>query len=151
VEVSRRSSFCYKCEITCLPVNSASGPPARPGHGCRSAGFARGAASFAAGAVSTARATGCTGTLVVRADSAFYSAAFTGTVRRAGAFFSVTVRIDPKVRAAIAAIGETSWTLVRYPRAIWDDQLSCWASDAEVAEVPYTAFASRKGRPSPPG
>ena len=43
-----------------------------------SAGSARGAASFAAGAVATARATGCTGILVARADSAFYSAAFTG-------------------------------------------------------------------------
>ena len=38
----------------------------------------------------------------MRADSAFYSAAFTGAVRRAGAFFSVTVRMDPKVKAAIA-------------------------------------------------
>ena len=57
-------------------------------------------------AVSTARATGCTGTLVVRADSAFYSAAFTGAVRRAGAFFSVTVRMNPAVKAAIAAIPE---------------------------------------------
>ena len=46
------------------------------------ANSARGAASFAAEAVATARATGCTGTLVVRADSAFYSAAFTGAVRR---------------------------------------------------------------------
>jgi hypothetical protein len=36
----------------------------------------------------------------VRADSAFYSAAFTGAVRRAGAFFSVTVRMDPKVALA---------------------------------------------------
>jgi len=57
------------------------------------AGSARGAASFAAESVSTARSTGCSGTLVVRADSAFYSAAFTAAVRRAGAFFSVTVRI----------------------------------------------------------
>ena len=46
------------------------------------AASARGAASFAAEAVGTARAAGCTGTLVVRADSAFYSAAFTGAVRR---------------------------------------------------------------------
>jgi hypothetical protein len=106
----------------------------------------RGAASFAAASVSTARATGCTGTLVVRADSAFYSAAFTGAVRRAGAFFSVTVRMDPKVKAAIAAIPETGWTPVRYPRAVWDDQLGCWISDAEVAEVQYTAFTSKKGQ-----
>ena len=53
--------------------------------------------------MAAARATGCTGTLVVRADSAFHSAAFTGAVRRAGAFFPVTVRMDPKVRAVIAA------------------------------------------------
>ena len=32
------------------------------------------------------------------------------------------------------------------PRAIWDDQLRQWVSDAQVAEVPYTAFTSRKGQ-----
>ncbi len=110
------------------------------------AASARGAASFAAAAVSTARATGCTGTLVARADSAFYSAAFTGAVRAAGAFFSVTVRMDPKVRAAIAAIPETAWTAICYPRAIWDDQLRCWISDAQVTEAEYTAFTSKKGQ-----
>jgi Transposase DDE domain group 1 len=110
------------------------------------AASARGAAGFAALAVTTARAAGCSGTLVVRADSAFYSAAFTGAVRGAGAFFSVTVRLDPKVKAAIAAISETAWTPIRYPRAIWDDQLRCWVSDAEVAEVGYTAFTSKKGQ-----
>jgi hypothetical protein len=96
--------------------------------------------------VATARASGCTGILVARADSAFYSAAFTCAVRAAGAFFSVTVRMDPKVKAAIAAIPGTAWTPIRYPRAIWDDQLRRWVSDAEVAEVPYTAFASKKGK-----
>ncbi len=110
------------------------------------AASARGAARFAALAVTTARAAGCSGTLVVRADSAFYSAAFTSAVRRAGAFFSVTVRMDPKVKAAIASIPETAWTPIRYPRAIWDDQLRCWVSDAEVAEVEYTAFTSKKGQ-----
>ncbi len=110
------------------------------------ASSARGAASFATGAVATARASGCTGIVAVRADSAFYSASFTGAVRRAGAFFSVTVRMDPKVRAAIAAIPETAWTPIRYPRAVWDDQLRRWVSDAEVAEAEYTAFASKKGK-----
>jgi hypothetical protein len=110
------------------------------------ANSARGAASFATEAVRTARSTGCTGRLVARADSAFYSAAFTGAVRRAGAFFSVTVRMDPKVRAAIAAIAEDAWTPIHYPRAVWDDQLRCWVSDAEVAEAEYTAFTSKKGQ-----
>jgi hypothetical protein len=110
------------------------------------AGSSRGAASFATAAVATARATGCTGILVARADSAFYSAAFTGAIRAAGAFFSVTVPMDPKVKAAIAAIPGTGWTPIRYPRAIWDDQLRRWVSGAQVAEVPYTAFASKKGK-----
>jgi hypothetical protein len=83
---------------------------------------------------------------VARADSAFYSAAFTGAVRRAGAFFSVTVQMNPHVKAAIAAISENAWTPIQYPRAIWDDQLACWVSDAEVAETQYTAFTSKKGK-----
>jgi hypothetical protein len=110
------------------------------------ASSARGAASMITEAVTTARASGCTGTLVVRMDSAFYGAAAVAAARNAGAHFSVTVRTDPKVRAAIAAIDDDAWTPIRYPRAVWDDQLRRWVSDAEVAEVEYTAFASR-GRP----
>jgi Transposase DDE domain group 1 len=106
------------------------------------ANSARGAARFAAEAIAAAREAGCTGLVIVRADSAYYSAAFCGAVRRAGARFSVTVNMNPKVAAAIAAIPEGAWTAIRYPRAIWDDQLCCWVSDAQVAEVPYTAFTS---------
>ena len=40
-----------------------------------------------------------------RSDSAYYSAAFYGPVRRVGARLSVMVQIDPKIAAAIAAIG----------------------------------------------
>ncbi|MHB1596103.1 MAG: hypothetical protein ACYCO9_12645 [Streptosporangiaceae bacterium] len=40
-------------------------------------------------------------------------------------------------------IGEDAWTPIRYPDAIWDDLAGGWVSDAEVAEVPYTAFTSR--------
>jgi Transposase DDE domain group 1 len=108
------------------------------------ANSARGAARFAAEAIAAAREAGCGGLIVVRADSAYYSAAFCGAVRRAGARFSVTVNIDPKVTAAIAAISQDAWTGIRYPRAIWDDQLGCWVSDAQVAEVEYTAFTSAK-------
>jgi hypothetical protein len=84
------------------------------------AASARGAASFARQAVGTARDAGCSGLLVTRAGSAFYSTAFTGAVRATGAFFSVTVEMNPHVQAAIAAIGEDAWTPIRYPRAIWD-------------------------------
>ena len=53
------------------------------------AAFARGAASLAAHAIATARDCGCTGTIVVRLDSAFYGAQTIGAVHRGGAFFSV--------------------------------------------------------------
>src|SRR5262249_2755026 len=87
------------------------------------AASARGAASFAQHAVGTARATGRTRTLGVPADLAVSSAGVTGAVRAAGAFFSVTVQMNSHVQAAIARIGEDAWVPIRYPRAIWDDQL----------------------------
>ena len=107
---------------------------------------ARGAASMAAQAISTARACGCRGTIIVRMDSAFYQAQAIGAVRRHGARFSVTVPMNGKVRAAIAAIPQSAWTAISYPRAIWDDQLGAWVSDAEVAETEYTAFAHATGQ-----
>jgi hypothetical protein len=111
-----------------------------------SANTARGAASFAAEAISTARAAGCTGQVVARMDCGCYNAAVCQAVRRGRACFSVTARMDAAVKAAIAAIPDGAWTPVHYPRAVWDDQLRCWISGAEVAEIPYTAFASKKGQ-----
>src|SRR5258708_24375110 len=49
------------------------------------AASARGAAGLTAQAIGTARECGCTGTIIVRMDSAFYNAAVTSPVRRAGA------------------------------------------------------------------
>jgi hypothetical protein len=113
-----------------------------------SAASARGAASFITEAIGATRDAGCSGTIVVRMDSAYYSSAAIWAIRRAGACFSVTAQLNPAVKAAIAAIPATAWTPIAYPRAIWDDQLGCWVSDAEVAEVRYTAFTAhhRKGR-----
>jgi hypothetical protein len=59
------------------------------------AASARGAASMVTEAVATARAAGCTATIVVRMDSAFYGAPACAATRRAAACFSVTVRMDP--------------------------------------------------------
>jgi hypothetical protein len=110
------------------------------------AASARGAAGLAARAVATARDCGCAGMIIVRADPAFCRAEIIAAVRRGGARFSVTIPMNRKVRAAAAAIGEDAWTPVRYPRAVRDDRLRCWISDAEVAETQYTAFASSKGQ-----
>ncbi len=117
-----------------------------------SAGSARGAASFITEVLGIVRDTGCGATIVVRMDSAYYSSAVIGAVRRAGARFSVTAQMNSAVRAAIAAIPAPAWTPIAYPRALWDDQLGCWISDAEVAEISYTAFTSHphRGRAATP-
>ena len=107
---------------------------------------ARGAASLAAQAIGTARACGATGTIVVRMDSAYYTAAVIAAVRRSGARFSVTAPVTPAIRTAIAAIPQDAWTAIKYPQAIWDDQLGCWISDAELAETGYAAFTSKKDK-----
>ena len=107
------------------------------------ASSARGAASLAAQAIGTARACGCTGTVVVRMDSAYYTAAVIAAVRRNEARFSVTAPVSAAIRAAITTIPQDAWQPIEYPQAIWDDQLDCWVSDAEVAETPYAAFTSK--------
>jgi hypothetical protein len=109
-----------------------------------SAGSARGAAGLAAEAIGTARECGCTGKILVRMDSAYYNAAVIATIRRNKAHFSVTVPMNSSIRAAIASIPDDAWTAIEYPQAIWDDQLDCWVSDAEVAETGYAAFTSKK-------
>jgi len=50
-------------------------------------------------------------------------------------------RKDRAVTAAISSIPNKSWT--KLPGAVFDEQLAQWVSDAEVAEIPFTAFASR--------
>ncbi|MEW1914126.1 IS1380 family transposase [Kitasatospora sp. NPDC085895] len=105
---------------------------------------ARGAGPFTAEALAAAAQAGATGTVVVRADSQFYNADVVGACRRAGARFSLTVRMNPHVAAAIAAIPEDAWTVIRYPEAFVDPDTGELVSDAEVAETTYTAFTGRR-------
>jgi hypothetical protein len=67
-----------------------------------------------------------------------------GAIRRGGACFLVTVPLHRKVRAAIASVSGDAWTPITYPRAVWDEEQGRLISDAEVAEVPFTAFTSKK-------
>jgi hypothetical protein len=113
---------------------------------------AKGAHRFVADALVTATAAGATGTLVLRADSAFYKGDVIAAVLRRNACFSITARLSSPVRAAIAAIGTGAWTPIKYTNAIWDDDAQGWISDAEVAEIAFTAFTSKpKAEQSRPG
>ncbi len=64
---------------------------------------------------------------------------------------SVTVRMNPKVRAGIAAIADDSWTTIEYTDAVFDEATNTWVSRAEVAEIPFTAFSSKKAPGRVPG
>jgi len=109
------------------------------------AGSPRGAARIVGDALATLRRLGGQrGRVLVRADSAFYGHATIGTAIKAGADVSVTVRMDPAVKRAIAAIDETAWTTIEYPDAVFDEPSGRWISRAEVAEVDFTAFSSRR-------
>lgn len=50
--------------------------------------------------------------------------------------------MNPAVVRAIAAIEEDAWTPIHYPTAVFDAQVGAWVSDAQVAEVAFTAFTS---------
>jgi hypothetical protein len=106
-----------------------------------SAGAARGAKSFLTETVSRVRHAGATGQLTVRADSAFYSRAVLHTAVTFDVRFSVTVRQDKRVRAAIDAIHEQSWQPIPY----WLSTPE--VSGADVAEIPFTAFTGRHALP----
>jgi hypothetical protein len=103
-----------------------------------------GAGPLLARAIGTARAAGVRSRLLCRADSAYYGHAFVATALRHDAWFSVTVRMNPHAKAAIAGIDEDAWTPIKYPNAVWDEAEQRWVSDAEVAEVPFVAFTSRR-------
>src|SRR5215213_922815 len=102
----------------------------------------KGAGRMIAQAIATARAAGITGQILVRGDSAYGTRAVVGAARRAGAQFSLVLTKNTAVQKAIDAIPEDGWTPVRYPGAVQDPDTGEWISDAEVAEISYTAFAS---------
>jgi hypothetical protein len=104
------------------------------------AGSARGAASMVTEAIGTAKACGGGGLILMRADSAFYTKKVIWACRRSGARFSVTTRIDAKIRAACQSITADAWIDIKYPEAVWDDDQQRWISDAQIAEILYTAF-----------
>lgn len=104
----------------------------------------RGAARLVADALAAAQRCGASGLVLARMDLAFYNADVVAAIGRAGARFSITARMDPAVKAAISTIDDQAWTPIQYPNAIWDEDEQRLISDAEVAEISYTAFTSRR-------
>ena len=115
-----------------------------------SSGSSRGAARLITDALAAVRklrppdTLATAGPVLLRADSAFYGHLGVAAAVRAGANVSITVRLDPKVRAAIAAIDQDAWTTIEYTDAIFEEATNTWVSRAQVAEIPFTAFGRRR-------
>ena len=95
----------------------------------------RGHKRFVEELVARVRRAGATGPLVVRADAGFWSWALIDTLRRAKVAWSITVTINPQIRACIEAIDESAWVPIAYPDG----------GEAHVAEASYV---DRRGKPS---
>ena len=174
VSPGRRSSTSTRCCGRCSATPSrapATGTPRSPGsrscaRACRRwrprsaprtgapvlagirlragrAGSGKGAASMVRDAIGVARAAGA-GQILVRGDSAYGNTAVVGACLKAGAQFSFVLAKNPAVDRAIGTIPDQAWTPVHYPGAVLDPDTGDLISDAEVAEVAFTAFASTR-------
>lgn len=91
----------------------------------------RGAGSFLTETFNRVRAAGASGPLTLRADSGFYSGSVAAACRKTGARFSITVKMNPAIRKAIAAINDT-WVAIPY-----------FLDGADVAETTYRPFGKK--------
>ena len=81
-----------------------------------SANTSRGMLRFCDELIARVERAGASGTKLLRADSGFWSAKTFDRLERAGWRFSIGVRLQPHVRAAIEQIDETAWTTLEdYP------------------------------------
>src|SRR5437879_3302096 len=94
----------------------------------------RGAKSFLAESFARVREAGYEGSIVLRADSAFYNHHVTGACDRAGVRWSITAKTSPRLQKIIAAIPEEDWVPIPY-----------FMEGAAVAETTYVPFATHKG------
>ena len=90
------------------------------------------------------------GLIILPANSAFNSYDVIAAAHRAMVRFTVTAGTDPAVTATIGRIKQRDWTPITYPNAVWDDDEQRQISDAEIAEIDYLAFTSRRKAGRPP-
>src|SRR5215218_2876493 len=97
-----------------------------------SANTSRGMQRFTDELIARVERAGATGPKLLRADSGFWSRATFERLDRAGWQFSIGVRLQPAVRAAIEAIPEAAWTeLPDYP-------------DTSIAQIAETTLGGRR-------
>lgn len=96
------------------------------------ANSARAAGSFLTETFNRVRSAGASGPMILRADSGFYAGSVAVACRKAGVAFSITVKLNPAIHAAIAAIPEDAWVAIPY-----------FLDGADVAETTYRPFGRK--------
>ncbi len=111
----------------------------------------RGHKRFVEELIARVRRAGAAGPLVVRADSGFWSWALIDTLRRAKVSWSITVTINPQIRACIEAIDESAWVTIAYPEAGEAQVAEPATSPAcEVRSAPCAWWCAAPGSPGVP-
>ena len=106
-------------------------------------GSGRAAAWQVKQAITTVRACGASGKIMLRGDSAFGSKKVIAACVGQGVEFSLSMARNRAITTAIDAIDESVYTPVHYPGAVTDPDTGALISDAEVAETPYTLQLGR--------
>jgi hypothetical protein len=106
-------------------------------------GSGRAAASQVTQAITTVRACGASGKIMLRGDSAFGSKKVIAACVGHHVEFSLSMARNRAITTAIDAIDESVYTPVHYPGAVTDPDTGALISDAEVAETPYTLQLGR--------
>lgn len=109
-------------------------------------GSGRAAASQVKQAITTVRACGASGKIMLRGDSAFGSKKVIAACVGEGVEFSLSMARNRAITTAIEAIDESAYTPVHYPGTVTDPDTGALISDAEVAETPYTLQLGRGKR-----
>jgi hypothetical protein len=87
----------------------------------------RGAKRFVEELIARVRRAGANGALTLRTDAGFWSYAIVDTLTRLGVAWSITVNLNPQIRAAIDAIAEDAWSPIAYTES----------GEAQIAETVY--------------
>ncbi|EGD53192.1 transposase [Gordonia neofelifaecis NRRL B-59395] len=138
---------CQGLSVQLVTASRAGSRPVILGQQLR-AGTASGKPGGAAGLVADALAVATAAfavdptAIVLRGDSAYYSAELVAAVHAVGGYVSVGIKKFVNVTALIDGIDPDRWEGIDYPGAVWDRDARRWESDAEVAEVPFVGFSS---------
>jgi Transposase DDE domain group 1 len=137
-------------QITTLSTATAAPVVAEARLRSGKAASGRAAATQVKQAITTARACGASGAIMLRGDSMFGNKKVIGACIAEDIEFSLAVTRNTRITKAIEAIDEAAYTPVHYPGAVTDPDTGALISDAEVAETP-TPWAWGGARRLPPG